>query len=110
MGFFSWKCAVSGESIANIFSGMPKEQTECYLVTPSRTYYERAYEGYGVFAGHDVFELIGQGNRDKGIDQALSCEDTAPLHVKVVLKKVYDNHSYDELPKSEFCPYQGYFF
>lgn len=52
MGFFSWTCAVSGESIASIYATQPKEQSECYLVTPTQTFYEKAYEGYGEFQGY----------------------------------------------------------
>lgn len=109
MGFFSWKCAVSGESIANVHSGQPKYKSKCYLVTPEATYYESAYEGYGDFGGYNVYALIGDGDRDKGIYDYLEKNDPK-FRIKVVLERYYNNQSYDELEESEDCEYQGYFY
>lgn len=108
MGFFSWRCAVSGESIANIYSLKPEEQTQCYLITPDKTYYEPAYGGYGKFAGVDVYELLGDGDRMKGIDDYH--EGKSKFDIKIVLKKHYKGQTYEELPPSPPCPYQGYFY
>lgn len=108
MGFFSWKCAVSGESVANVYSGKPKEQTECVLVTPTETLLESAYDGYGEFGGKDVYALLGDGDRDTGIN--LHFSGNGPFQIKVVLKKHYKGQTYSELPMSEDCEHQGYFF
>lgn len=109
IGFFSWKCAVTDVSIANIYSGRIREQSKCYLITPTKTYYEPAYEGYGVFGGADVYELLGNGDRDNGIDLYFR-EGGPPFDVKVVLAQFYNGQTYEELPPSKNCPHQGYFF
>lgn len=110
MGFFSWKCAVSGESVANIYSGMDISQSDCVLITPNKVYFEPSYEGYGEFGGVDVYDLLGDGDRNKGIDDYFNGN---PKHdIKVVLSKHYekDKHTYDSLKASETCEYQGYFY
>jgi hypothetical protein len=105
MGFFSWKCCVSGKSLMNIYAG--QGDWAAYLVTPDRTYYESAYDGYGDFDGVDVYELIGDGDRDKGIQDYYN--GTPKFDIKVVLRRYYTGQTYDQLPKSEDCPRQGYF-
>lgn len=105
MGMFSWKCAVSGISVANVNVGLNSEQSKCYLVTPEKTYYEPAYQGYGVFGGFDVYELLGDGDRNKGIK--LDSKDRGNFKIKVVLKKFYTGQNYDELKISNSCEYQG---
>lgn len=108
MGLFSWKCAVSGESVASIYAGQSKEQSECYLVTPEGTFFEPGYEGYGEFGGHDVYALLGDGDRDKGIDDYFNGKPK--FDVKVVLASHYLGQRYDELRESEQCERQGFFY
>lgn len=122
MGFFSWKCAVSNKSIANVYSSLPREYSECYLVTPKQTYHEECYGGYGIFGGIDVYELVGREvigeEKSKTIDidqlriigiDAIS-DNKAPFDIKIVLASEYKGQSYNELKKSEDCEYQGYFY
>ena len=108
MGVFSWKCAKSGVSIACEGADKPLWQSQCVLVTPMGNFYEMSYEGYGEFGGKDVYELLGDGNRDLGLDRHFS--GTAKFDIKVVLRCHYEGESYEELPVSEECEYQGYFF
>ncbi|MEK4059562.1 MULTISPECIES: hypothetical protein [Paenibacillus] len=105
MGMFSWKCAVSGMSIANVNVGLNPEQSKCYLVTPDKVYYEPAYQGYGEFGGVDVFGLLGNGNRNKGIK--LHDKGKGDFEIKIILKKFYSGQTYNELKVSENCEYQG---
>ena len=108
MGFFSWKCAKSKESIASCYSGKPAEQSECFLITPEKTYYEPSYEGYGDFGGRDIYEILGDGDRIRGID--LYLDGKASFDIKIVLAKKYNNEKYEDLPASEDCEYQGFFY
>lgn len=108
MGLFSWECAVTGESIASIHAGKDPEMSKCYLVTPYETYYEEAYQGYGVFDGNDVFELLGHGDRKEGVAQEF--RGVAPFDIKVVLAKNYEGQTYNELEASQDCPAQGFFY
>jgi hypothetical protein len=107
MSLYSWKCAVSGQKIASAYRGRESEKSRCYLVTPSKTYYEHAYEGYGTFGGADVFELLGDGDRDKGID--VYFDGKPAFDVKVVLASKYTGQRYDELPPSKDCERQGFY-
>ena len=108
--FFSWKCAVSNESIACTYAKQPIEQSECYLVTPDKVYYEPNYRGQGDFGGVDVYALLGNGDREIGIIRSMLYPDQVPFDIKVVLAKYYKNQSYDELPPSEICERKGMFY
>ncbi|MED4112288.1 hypothetical protein [Priestia megaterium] len=105
VGLCSWKCAVSGISIASVYSKQPSWQQECYLVTPGKVYYESCYQGYGEFAGMDIFCLM----RESGAGKEDS-EGVAAFKPKIVLAKYYSGQRYEELAESELCPYAGYFF
>ena len=129
MGFFSWKCCVSNLSIASNHTNLPEQYSDCYLVTPNKTYHEPSYEGYGKFDGVDIYELLGREKakngvlshipegfenptsdyyRSFGID--IYYGKTAPFEIKIILASEYTGQSYDELEESERCPYQGYFY
>lgn len=71
MGFFSFKTSDTNRSIANHYS---KRKTFNVVMQDDKgnVWYENDYEGYGVFGGKDIYELIsemnGYGkNRVKGI-------------------------------------------
>lgn len=107
MGQFSWLCAISGEALVDKWSNVQdKSEHSAYLVTPDATYFEECYEGYGVFGGKDVYELLGDGDRNEGID--LYYEGEAPFEIKVVLADHYKGQTYDELEKSPTDPNQGW--
>lgn len=108
--FFSWKCSVSNESIACRYANQPLAQSECYLVTPHATYYEPAYSGNGDFGSVDVYDLLGNGDREVGVIRSMLYPDQAPFDIKVVLAKYYKNQSYDELSPSEICERKGMFY
>lgn len=65
MGFFSWKTSDTEKSIPNIFSN--KSIFTVFLKTEDgRVWVESAYDGYGVFGGQDIFELIAELNNLEG--------------------------------------------
>ncbi len=117
MGFFSWKCAKSGNSIIHRYAGRPDDESDCYLITPYEVIHETSYGGYGYFNGKDIYYLLGceiLGERAKAfsVDQVRSVgiEHKCPhFRIKVVMAKYYEGETYDDLPESEDCPYQGHF-
>ena len=107
MGQFSWLCAVSGEALIEKWSDVKDEsERSAFLVTPDATYFEKEYEGYGEFGGHDVYALLGNGDRDLGID--LYYGGKAPWDIKIVLADHYTGQVYDELESSPDDPNQGW--
>ncbi len=107
MGFFSWNCAECGESISNIYSSRP-DDSACALITPDKNYHDPAYDGYGRFAGVDVYELLGDGDREKAINAKPSA---LPFKVKLVHADCYDPcKTYSDYKESETDPTQGFFY
>ncbi len=111
MGFFSWRCAECGESISNIYSSRP-EESDCVLITPNKTYHDPAYDGYGRFAGVDVYELLGDGDRDKAIKAQFNGNpDELPFKIKVLHKRCHSpDKTYADYAESERCEAQGFFY
>lgn len=75
---------------------------------------EDNYEGYGVFGGHDIYELVAQWNkgvtdRMVGIDIACYDKDNADLKYPI---KIAESPSavYESEPPSKSCRAQGYFY
>ena len=61
MGFFSWRTSDTDISIANHYSG--RETFVVHMITEDgRVFTEEEYEGYGVFGGTDIYELIAEMN------------------------------------------------
>lgn len=119
MGFFSWRTGDTDESIPNTYSS--RATFTVYLILPDNTKYEEtAYEGYGVFGGKDIFEVIaklnGKKTRDEGIDIAykdpaegdfLKASQLGYAMPKLARSK---DVNYDNLPYPKNCEYQGYFY
>ena len=109
MGMFSWITSDTKESVANVYSG--KDVPAVKLIdNVGNEYFEDAYEGYGDFGGVDYYELAalmnGATSREDGIDLAFNAKD-------ILLPKVVSagcTLSYDELPDSESCAAQGFFY
>ena len=73
MGQFSWLDCKTGEQIVD---GKPRKS---YLLVPARFggghIEEQCYEGYGVFGGHDVYDLVVDWNIGS-IDEVFEQIDT----------------------------------
>ena len=71
MGFFSWNTSDTKRSIANSYSC--RDTFTVHMITEDgRVFTEDDYEGYGVFGGKDIYELIAEMNGlclDGDIDQ-----------------------------------------
>ena len=106
MGFFSWQCAECNESVMNKWSHQP-EKSDCVLVTPDKNYHDPAYDGYGVFDGADVYEMLGNGDRTKGI---YAEPKDRPFKIKLLHSRCHSpSKSYDDYSESASCPDQGFF-
>ncbi len=113
MGYFSWRCAVTGKSIACVAS--TRGPVPCVVVCPDDTAIrEDCYDGYGDFGGYDIYELVaqwhGQAGRDAGLGIAFSEEGPPEYPIKIVALSAYTGQRYDELNPSEPCEYQGFFY
>lgn len=63
MGFFSWKTSDTNRSISNAHS--KRGTFNVYVLCPDGTAIpEGNYDGYGVFGGFDIYELVAIWNRD----------------------------------------------
>lgn len=119
MGFFSFKTADTDRSIPNIHSNkktftvhvlIPKEFGGGYIT-------EEQYQGYGIFGGKDIYELLfefnfpgilgipGEKKREKAID--LYFENKLKYVPKIVENKYL---SYEQVGESKRDENQGYFY
>ncbi len=111
MGFFSWKTADTGESIANSHSPRCKQRAVFLLQPDGEPPVEESwYAGYGMFGEVDAYEWLaernGGGDRGVGIDLFFREDpDAVPLKFSFDPKAVYE-----DLPASESCEFQGYFY
>ena len=71
MGFFSFKTTDTGESIPNIYSHRHPIRV-VMKDNKGNHWVEEDYDGYGIFGGKDIYELIAEMNgkktRDEGIE------------------------------------------
>ena len=121
MGFFSWKTADTNESIANSYSDHPNAHRTVYLLQPNGKppVQENDYQGYGVFGDVDAYAWLAEINglgipgsdvqvrREAGIDAFFSSVDLLKYPLKFSFNK---NAVYEDLPASDRCPQQGYFY
>lgn len=127
MGFFSWKTADTNKSISNVYSN--RDTFTVYVLQPNGLppLKEDSYQGYGEFAGRDIYALVAQWNfpdmckdaksnwlpdeeiRNFGIDIACYDKDNAALEFPI---KIVENPNlrYEDVPPSIGCPDQGYFY
>lgn len=61
MGFFSWKTSDTERSIPSSYSDR-KTFTVHMITEDGQKFTEEEYEGYGVFGGKDIYELIAELN------------------------------------------------
>ena len=110
MGFFSWKTSDTGESIPSRHSARDPVKVKM-LDHQGNEWFEDNYEGYGDFGGMDYYALLADMNgrgpdRDIGIRLAFGIEKPKkPKLVTAGCKK-----GYSDLPDSEICENQGYFY
>ena len=120
MGFFSWKTSDTNKSILN--RHCPHGPTPVFMILPDgRAIGDEYYDGYGVFGDHDFYvevarfnmdpkefaKLDENGQRNAGLDLAFDEEREGELRLPKFASKPM---AWEDLPDSENCPYQGYFY
>lgn len=69
MGFFSWITSDTKKSIPSSYSN--RDTFTVHMITENGVIYtEEDYEGYGVFGGKDIYELIAELNGLRGIQDS----------------------------------------
>ncbi len=117
MGQFSWKTGDTKRSIHS--NGSCECGFPVAMILPDNSrYLERAYEGYGVFGGKDIYELIAELNGRKGRDEGLDIDFSGFFNggFKLAAKKGFkipklaENiyAKYDEVDYPTNCPDQGW--
>jgi len=65
MGFFSWRTSDTKQSIQNSHSS--RNTFTVYMITEDgRVFKEEEYDGYGIFGGQDIYELVAELNNLPG--------------------------------------------
>ena len=121
MGFFSFRTTDTGESIPNRYSDELPIRVVMIDNKGNQWVSDEDYEGYGIFGGKDIFELIAEMNgkttRDEGIDLFYSKEKilTPNLlrypqwHTTKRKFKSWKDTEWTDISLVE-CEYQGYFY
>lgn len=127
MGLFSWLTSDTHKSISADIDKREYTVDKVFLLNPfGPNLFESDYEGYGVFGGQDVYELVAIWNvpdlckdknghwlpsdeiRNIGID--IACSDYDHVQLKYPIKLVEHNVAYEQAEISPSCPFQGYFY
>lgn len=116
MGFFSWKTADTGESIANVHAGHQNSWKTVYLLQPDGKppiAAEGGYLGYGDFGDVDAYEWLADANNipathaDRRLDGIYGRKGALEFPLKFSFDK---DAVYEDLPASDDCEHQGYFY
>ena len=117
MGYFSWKTADTNKSISNMDSS--RGARAVWLITPDgMAIHEDMYEGYGEFGGFDAYALLAKRNApdlckgDPNYDRSIGIDLFYGKDPVKYPLKFADNPdcNYKDLPSSEACPSQGFFY
>ena len=110
MGFFSWITQDTKVSLNNIHSYQATKIKAYMSDDKGNFWFEPNYDGYGVFAGKDYYELLAEMNgkttRDEGIDLDFKSGRTDLKYPNI--NENYHTEWKNERPTD--CPYQGYFY
>lgn len=112
-GQFSWMTQDTGQQIGS----QDENKISVYMFDDKGKYwFERDYEGYGVFGGKDYYELLdqmngGSGDRSKGIDLAFdkSKEGETLFPALVVSPSNFNYKTHDFTKEAEHDPNQSWY-
>ena len=114
MGQFSWITSDTQRSVSNI-TPFP-----VYVLCPDGEIIEETdYEGYGIFGGRDIYQLVAEWNcpekcngdvdHDRRIGISIACYDEDNAGLEFPIKIVEDvNLLYGDVKPSPGCPNQGW--
>lgn len=112
MGFFSFKTTDTDESIPNIYS----ERHPIRVVMKDNKgnhWVEEDYDGYGMFGGKDIYELVAEMNgkttRDEGITLFFSSQRGEIDKILTPNLLRYGDAEWKDITLKD-CEYQGYFY
>jgi len=126
MGFFSWRTADTDRSIPNRYSG--RDTFTVYMRDhKGNMWIEDKYEGYGVFAGKDYYELLAEMNLQKvgstlvrGDSESMSLREIGlwmefesglkTLRYPMLFQNINSTYFDSKKQKCDSCYYQGFFY
>jgi len=112
MGFFSFLTNDTEESISNKYSIKPTF-TIHMLDNKGNVWTEHNYEGYGVFGGKDIYQLIAEmnnlNNRDAAIGSCFNEEISDTLIYPNIVRNISKWKKWKNKPLTN-CEFQGYFY
>lgn len=116
MGYFSWKCAKSGKSIpAYPNAKRDIRESTVFLILPDNTRVSGVYDGFGCInhgiQSVDIYDalapfVIGPGATSNDVTNY----SVFQKYIKIVRADMYSGEKFDELPISERCDRQGFFY
>lgn len=108
MGFFSWKTQDTDKSIPSCHSDrktFPVTMTD----NKGNRWHEKNYEGYGMFAGKDFYELLAEMNGGKGRDEGINL--AFDEKIKYLHPNLSENPNWEWIDENpEECEFQGFFY
>mgnify|MGYP000672144913 CR=1 FL=1 len=108
MGFFSFKTDDTNESIPNIYQSAHEAFTVYMRDNAGNTFIESAYDGYGVFGGVDIYELMAEMNQlTISRDEMIHLHFSNRIYLYPALYRFDDSTSPGQMID---CELQGYFY
>ena len=113
-GQFSWMTQDTGQQIGS----QDENKIPVYMFDDKGKYwFERDYDGYGVFGGKDYYELLdqmngGRGDRSRGIDLAFDKEETsAPILYPALITRPgeFNYRTHDFTQEAKHDPNQSWY-
>lgn len=102
MGFFSWKTSDTDTSISNSYS--IRGALPVHMITEDgRVFTEPDYEGYGVFGGKDIYELIAEMN---GLCPEGDTDQKRSAAIDLLFKEIITNGERSYSPKVDFTNWE----
>jgi len=113
MGFSSSLCAKTKVSIpANLGESIPRKHSAVVALFSDGSIFKGDYDGYQRLMMDDalVINIMDKLKEIGAFKDDGNFMDEFYANVKLVLQSAYTGEKFDDLPPSENCPYQGFFY